>query len=121
MVYYLVFLKADLKIVRIKLMKKKKESIETIASNQKWTFLSHHAHILICINRDPTVRVRDMAINVGITERAIMGIIEDMVTDGIMVRVKEGRRNKYKINKGIYMRHKLKNNKTVGDLLKLFG
>jgi len=100
---------------------KTKRNVETvIAGHQKWTFLSHHAHILICLHRDPTVRIRDLAFNVGITERAIMGNIQDLESAGIIVRTKEGRRNEYKINKDIPLRHKLKSNKTVGDLLRLF-
>jgi predicted transcriptional regulator len=84
-----------------------------------WTFLSNHAHVLICLYRDPTIRLRDLAFNVGITERAVISIIEDLETVGIIVRTKEGRRNKYKIHESISLRHPLESHKTIGDLLKL--
>ncbi len=99
---------------------KKAKSIVTVSSNkQEWTFLSNHAHVLICLYRDPSVRLRDLAFNVGITERAVISIIEDLEDAGILVRSKEGRRNKYKIHESISLRHQLESHKTIGDLLKL--
>ncbi|EIE00200.1 winged helix-turn-helix transcriptional regulator [Leptospira licerasiae] len=88
-------------------------------AKHQWTFLSHHAHVLLCINADPTVRIRDLATKVGITERAVVGIIEDLEEADIIVRNKEGRRNHYKINKKASLRHKLKSHKTVSDLLRI--
>ncbi|MBP6740034.1 MAG: MarR family transcriptional regulator [Leptospiraceae bacterium] len=99
---------------------KKSKTIVSISSHkQDWTFLSNHAHVLICLYRDPTIRLRDLAFNVGITERAVISIIEDLETVGIIVRTKEGRRNKYKIHESISLRHPLESHKTIGDLLKL--
>ncbi len=98
---------------------KTKKNLTQNFSKQDWTFLSNHAHILICLYRDPTVRLRDLAVNVGITERAVISIIEDLETAKILVRSKEGRRNKYKIHESISLRHPLESHKTIGDLLKL--
>lgn len=99
---------------------KKAKSMVTVSSNkQDWTFLSNHAHVLICLYRDPGVRLRDLAFNVGITERAVISIIEDLEEAGILDRSKEGRRNKYKIHESISLRHQLESHKTIGDLLKL--
>lgn len=99
---------------------KKAKSIVTVSSNrQEWTFLSNHAHVLICLYRDPSVRLRDLALNVGITERAVISIVEDLEEAGILDRTKEGRRNKYKIHESISLRHQLESHKTIGDLLKL--
>ena len=99
----------------------KKSILLTIQNSKKldWTFLSNHSHVLICLFRDPTVRLRDLAVNVGITERAVIRIIEDLEEAGIIIRSKEGRRNKYKINETISLRHPLESHKTIGDLLKL--
>ena len=99
--------------------KKSKTIVSIISHKQDWTFLSNHAHVLICLYRDPTIRLRDLAFNVGITERAVISIIEDLETVGIIVRTKEGRRNKYKIHESISLRHPLESHKTIGDLLKL--
>lgn len=101
-------------------MTTKRKSITTaVTIKQEWTFLSHHAHVLICLFLDPNIRLRDLAVNVGITERAVIGIIEDLASADTIVRTREGRRNRYKINKNASLRHKLKSHKTVGDLLKL--
>ena len=54
---------------------KKAKIIKLSSMKQNWTFLSNHAHVLICLYRDPTVRLRDLAFNVGITERAVISII----------------------------------------------
>jgi DNA-binding MarR family transcriptional regulator len=100
-------------------IKKTKSIIKLSSKKQEWTFLSNHAHVLICLYRDSTVRLRDLAFNVGITERAVINIVEDLETAGILVRSKEGRRNKYKIHESVSLRHQLESHKTIGDLLKL--
>ena len=43
-----------------------------------WTFLSNHAHVLVCLARDPELRLREIAELVGITERAASSIIADL-------------------------------------------
>ncbi|RHX85751.1 MarR family transcriptional regulator [Leptospira stimsonii] len=95
------------------------KSDSTEREKHQWTFLSHHAHVLLCINSDPNVLLRELATKVGITERAVIGIIEDLEEADILVRTKEGRRNSYKINKKASLRHKLKSHKTVSDLLRI--
>ncbi|HMV41235.1 MAG TPA: MarR family transcriptional regulator [Leptospiraceae bacterium] len=100
-------------------VKKAKSITQVSSSKQDWTFLSNHAHVLICLYRDPTARLRDIAFNVGITERAVISIIEDLESVKIVARSKDGRRNKYKIQETISLRHPLEAHKNVGDLLKL--
>ena len=58
---------------------------------REWTFLSNHAHVLVCIDRDPTIRTRDIATSVGITERATQAIVTDLVEAGYVTRTREGR------------------------------
>lgn len=106
-------------VCRCNMAEKKSKIIKLSSSKPNWTFLSNHAHVLICLYRDPTVRLRDLAFNVGITERAVIGIIEDLEAAKILVRFKEGRRNKYKLHESISLRHPLESHKTIGDLLKL--
>jgi predicted transcriptional regulator len=84
-----------------------------------WTFLSNHAHTLICLHKDPEMRVRDVAVSVGITERAVLGIIKDLVDAGILEKEKDGRRNQYKINTDRKLRHPLESHHTIKDLLRL--
>lgn len=84
-----------------------------------WTFLSNHAHVLICIARDPDVRLRDIADEVGITERAVHRLIADLVDDGFLTVTKEGRRNHYAVNAERPLRHPIESHRTVADLLSL--
>jgi DNA-binding MarR family transcriptional regulator len=98
---------------------KKIDSKKGLLKKSEWTFLSNHAHIILCLFRDPELRVRDIAFQVGITERAVLKIIEDLEGNGILIVSKNGRRNKYKIKESSPLRHDLESHKTVGDLLKL--
>lgn len=83
-----------------------------------WTFLSNHAHVLVCLAADPNTRVRDVAAEVGITERRVNGILADLEEAGIITVYKSGRRNSYEIDRKARLRHPLEAHKTVGDLLK---
>ncbi|MEY3034576.1 MAG: hypothetical protein RLZ86_1198 [Actinomycetota bacterium] len=83
-----------------------------------WTFLSNHAHVLVCLATDPDSRLRDIAAEVGITERRVNGILADLEAAGIVTVFKSGRRNSYKIDRRARLRHPLESHKTVGDLLK---
>ncbi|MCB1190199.1 MAG: MarR family transcriptional regulator [Leptospiraceae bacterium] len=89
------------------------------STKHEWTFLSNHSLVLLHLYRKPDARLRDLALEVGITERAIVKIVEDLELAGVLIKIKEGRRNKYKINKNVRLRHQLKAHKTVGDLLDL--
>jgi DNA-binding IclR family transcriptional regulator len=84
-----------------------------------WTFLSNHAHVLLCIGRDPDVRIRDIADLVGITERAAQGIVGDLVDEGYLVRERVGRRNRYQIQADLALRHPLEANHQIGELVDL--
>ena len=83
----------------------------------RWTFLTNHAHVLVCIARDPDTRLRDIARDVGITERAAQGILGDLVDAGYVERTRVGRRNTYTVNRGASLRHELERGHSVGDLL----
>jgi len=85
----------------------------------EWTFLSNHAHVLVCIDRDPTIRTRDIAVAVGITERATQAIVSDLVAAGYVTRRKEGRRNVYTVDPDAPFRHPIEANHVVGDLLEM--
>jgi DNA-binding MarR family transcriptional regulator len=84
-----------------------------------WTFLSNHAHVLLCIARDPAVRLRDVAARVGITERAVQRIVTDLAAAGYLTVAKEGRRNRYVIHPEQPLRHPLERHRTVKGLLDL--
>ena len=84
----------------------------------QWTFLSNHTHVLICIARDPKVRVRDIAALVGITERAVQRILSDLEQAGFIAHEKVGRRNHYTINLDGRLRHELEEGSSLRQLLK---
>jgi hypothetical protein len=83
----------------------------------EWTFLTNHAHVLLCIARDPDIRLRDVADFVGITERAAQRIVTELVDAGYLERAREGRRNRYRLNPDVPLRHPLDRNHAIGDIL----
>jgi DNA-binding Lrp family transcriptional regulator len=84
-----------------------------------WTFLTNHAHVLFCIAQDPDVRLRDVAARVGITERAVQRIVTDLEGEGYLDVSKEGRRNRYRVNYDLPLRHPIERHRTVKALIDL--
>lgn len=84
-----------------------------------WTFLTNHAHVLLCISRDPQARIRDLAERVGITERAVQRIIAELEEDGYLTHEREGRRNLYRVKAGMPLRHPVERRSKVSALLAL--
>ncbi len=82
-----------------------------------WGFLTNHAHVLLCIARDPDSRARDIAERVGITERATQRILADLITDGYVTRTKVGRRNRYTIDPQGHLRHPALRELSIGPLI----
>lgn len=82
-----------------------------------WTFLTNHSHVLICLARDSSLRLRDLADEVGITERAVQGIVNDLEAAGFVTKRRQGRRNHYTIERAGSMRHRVEAGHTVGELL----
>jgi DNA-binding MarR family transcriptional regulator len=87
--------------------------------SRHWTFLSNHAHVLVCLALDPDARLRDVAASVGITERAVQKIVSDLEEAGVIVRERIGRRNSYRLDLDAPLRHALESHKSVGALLSL--
>lgn len=86
-----------------------------------WVFLTNHAHVLLCVARDPEARTRDIAEQVGITERATQRILADLVAEGYVTRAKVGRRNRYTINRRGRLRHPIFRHLTIGPLLEILN
>lgn len=82
-----------------------------------WTFLTNHAHVLLCVARDQSVRHRDVAESVGITERAAQRIVADLVDAGYLERTREGRRNRYQLHPELPLRHPLERGHQIGEIL----
>lgn len=82
-----------------------------------WVFLSNHGYLLICIASDPSMRISEIADRVGIGERAAQKIIGDLVADGYITRTRDGRRNRYTINREAPLRHPLIGDRQIGPLV----
>src|SRR5690349_21887609 len=86
-----------------------------------WGFLTKHAQALLCIANDPGVRLREIAVALGITERAAFGIVTDLVEAGYVLKDKAGRRNRYRIQLDQPLPEAVLRQRTVGHLLALLA
>jgi predicted ArsR family transcriptional regulator len=82
-----------------------------------WTFLTNHAHVLLCVWEDSEARVRDIATRVGITERAVQRILQELESEQYLVRERVGRRNRYRIRADRPFRHPVEDHRPVSLLL----
>ena len=83
-----------------------------------WTFLTNHAHVLLLLSKDPEMRMRDAAAAVGITERAVQRIVDDLSAAGYLSIEKDGRRNRYTVHAGMPLRHPVEAHCSVGGLIR---
>ena len=84
-----------------------------------WTFLTNHSHVLRCLVQDSEARMRDVAEQVGITERAVQRIVSELEAAGYVTRTREGRRNSYSVNGALPLRHRVEGHQTLNALIKL--
>ena len=82
-----------------------------------WGFLTNHAQVLICVARDPEVRLRDIGDRVGITERAAHRIVTELADAGYLTRERQGRRNRYTINAHLQLPDPIARRGSVAELL----
>jgi len=87
----------------------------------RWSFLSSHARVLLCIARDPAVRLRDLAASLNMTERSAHGIVTDLADAGYVIKMKQGRRNSYQVQTQAPVSVPGTREPSVGDLLALFA
>lgn len=92
-------------------------NINDMNSETHWTFFSNHTHVLVCLARDAEQPLREVALKVGITERAVQRIVAELEARGYLERKKWGRRNHYVIHHELALRHPLESHRTIGDLL----
>lgn len=84
-----------------------------------WTFLTNHAHVLFVLASDPFARHRDVAARVGVTERAVIRLVGDLVDAGYVDVAREGRRNRYRVHAARPLRHPIERHRTAQDLIDL--
>lgn len=88
-------------------------------TNENWTFFSNNAHVLVCLTHTPQPTTRDIAVQVGITERAVQRIMTKLISAGVVKVGKNGRRNSYKLDLNQRLRHPLESHKTIGEFIRL--
>jgi DNA-binding MarR family transcriptional regulator len=89
------------------------------SSGTRWTFLSNHAHVLLLLAKEPDLRLREIAEQVGITERAVQRIVTDLERDQYIEREKIGRRNRYRVHPELPLRHPLEAHRKIAALITL--
>lgn len=87
----------------------------------EWTFLTNHARALLCIARDPGVRLRDIAATLGITERTAFGVVADLAEAGYVIKERDGRRNRYEVQHHLPLAEPTSQERTIGEVLELLG
>lgn len=97
-------------------MKKNPKKIQA-TEGHGFTYLTNHSHVLVALDTDPELRVRDLAALVGITERAVQRILADLEEGGAIKVERVGRRNRYRIQRSGRLRHPLEEHCTIGGLL----
>lgn len=86
-----------------------------------WSFLTHHARVLLSIAQDPGIRLREIGASVGITERAAHRIVTELAASGYITRTREGRRSHYAIQSNMPLPDSLARGKRVGHLLTILA
>jgi predicted transcriptional regulator len=86
-----------------------------------WTFLTNHSHVLYAISKTPDIRVREISTLVGITERAVLRIIQELAEAGFITIEKVGRENRYSVTSDVPLRHPLEQHRTVSELLEMLA
>ena len=87
----------------------------------RWSFLTNHAQVLLCISHDPGIRLREIGEAVGITERAAHRIVTELAAAGYISRTRDGRRNHYTIQSQLPLPDPLARGQKVSDLLRILA
>ncbi|MEU8434468.1 MarR family transcriptional regulator [Streptomyces sp. NPDC029216] len=95
--------------------------MERVEPRTSWTFVTHHARILAMIQRDPQIRLRDLAAACQVTERAARAIVTDLESAGYLTRERHGRRNRYQVTPGTAFRHPAEGHHKIENLLELLA
>ncbi|HYV76905.1 MAG TPA: helix-turn-helix domain-containing protein [Streptosporangiaceae bacterium] len=86
---------------------------------ERWSFLTNHARVLLCIAHDPDARLRDIAASLGITDRSVYGIVTDLTTAGYVIKHRDGRRNLYQIQAHLPLPEPASKEPAIGEVLAL--
>jgi hypothetical protein len=84
---------------------------------ESWSILSKHGVALVCVARDPGIRVRDLADCMQVSDRTAFGVLDDLIEAGYLRRHKQGNRNRYEVDPDKPMPHPTVRDHSVGDIL----
>jgi DNA-binding IclR family transcriptional regulator len=84
-----------------------------------WSFLTKHARVLLCIAHDPGVRLRDIAAALDITERSAYSIVGDLAGAGYVLKERDGRRNRYAVQRHLPLPESALHERTIGEVLEV--
>lgn len=92
-----------------------------MSEGSHWTFFTNHAHVMVCLAKNSDQPLREVALEVGITERAVQRIIADLEHGGYLVRERIGRQNSYSLILDKELRHPIEADHTIGDVLRVLA
>ena len=90
-------------------------------SRKKWTFITNHAAVLTLLDSEENLTSREISIALDLAERSVVRIIKDLETDGYITKRKEGRENRYIVNKDLPLRRDDQQKVQVRNLLQLIS
>ena len=90
-------------------------------TKNKWTFITNHAAVLTLLDHEEQLTAREIAIALDITERSVIRIIKDIESAGYITKRKEGRVNRYTINKDLPLRRNDQREVHVHELIQLLS
>ena len=82
-----------------------------------WSFLTNHGRALLCVAQNPEIRLRDIAAELGITERHAYAIVTDLTDAGYVLKTKEGRRNRYQVQDHLSLPDLRDREQAIGEVL----
>jgi predicted transcriptional regulator len=94
---------------------------ESQSAGPEWSFLTKHAQVLLCVARDPEVRLRDVALTVNLTERRVQSILSDLIKSEYIAKAKSGRRNRYEIREHAPYPSIESRTRALGEFVKLLS
>jgi len=91
------------------------------STTPKWTFLTNHGQLLLCIAGEPGLTLREIGDRIGITERAAHRIVAELEASGYLSRKRNGRRNRYTIKPHLPLPDSVARERQIGELLGLLA
>ena len=72
---------------------------------REWRFVTNHATVLFEVVLDPDARIQDIATRLGLTERTVRSVLNDLAASNYVTRTKVGRSYQYALVDDTRMRH----------------